>query len=127
MSFLYPRTVSFSRPTITPPTQVGDQGYEAQRGAADATPESGDDVALAGLANLKCSIQLDRQGQANPTNLPTDVREALWRIFIPGRSAALGQITEHDIATDDLGKRYDVVSAYWDSLGYQIKARLLEV
>ena len=102
---------------------MGDQGIEAQR-PPNAPSAPGSDAPLPGLTGLRCSIQFDRQGQANPTELPTDVRQGGWRIFIPGKLAGLGAIAENDIATDDFGKRFLIYAAWWDSLGYQIRATL---
>jgi hypothetical protein len=119
LSFLYPRTVSISRPHANPTTDVGDQGYNAERGAADETVLATD---------LPASIQLDRQGQRNGEGLPTDARyQAIYKVFIPKSAAALGSIKSADVVTDDQGVRYQVFSPYWDSLGYRLGGIVLEV
>ena len=119
MSFMYPRTVSVSRPNATPAGQLGDVGYSAQRGPVDET------VIATGLA---ASIQFDRQGQRNPTGLPSDAAyKPIWKVFIPASAAALGSIQSADVITDDLGVRYQVVAPYWNSLGYRLTTIILEV
>lgn len=59
--------------------------------------------------------------------LPTDAGKTDWAIFIPLSQAVRGLITEDDIVTDDLGKRYQVAAAWWDSLGYQLVCTLLQI
>lgn len=63
-----------------------------------------------------------------PGNLPADTPvRADWYIFVPRHAAHLGSITERDILTDDLGKRYQVIAAYWNSLGFRIACELLQM
>lgn len=115
MSFLYPRVISVRRPNAQ--TGTGTLPY----GGAQATNET---VILSGLP---ASIQ--QKGQTSTeTNLPSDPKGGAprWRIFIPKGSAALGQIVERDIIVDDLSKRYQVIAAYWGSLGYNLLTSLLE-
>jgi hypothetical protein len=119
MSFMYPRVVSTSRPNSTTPGQLGDVGYNAQRGPSDESPV---------LSGLPASIQLDRQGQKNPTGLPSDAQaKPIWKVFIPKGAAPLGSIQSADIVTDDLGVRYQVFSPYWNSLGHRLGCIILEV
>lgn len=118
MSFMYPRTVAVWRPNKTTPTQVGDVGYSAERGASDET------LVVSGLS---ASIQFDRQGQHNPVGLPTDATyKPVWKVFIPKSAAALGSILANDVVIDDLGIRYQVFSPYWNSLGYRLGCIVLE-
>lgn len=116
MSFIYPRTISVTRPPAQP-SQVGDQG-EAPGGDRSA------ETCVA--KGLSCSIQLrGRQGR-NPLGLPGDSDQAEWEILIPRRAAALGTINEDDVVTDDVGDRYQVTSNYWNSCGYALRAMKLK-
>lgn len=119
MRFLYPRTVSIYRQKTT--TSVGDRGYSSQRGPLDTN-------AVEGLGGLKCSIQLDRQGQHNPADLPSDATHStIWRVFIPRSAGAqVGSIQSTDVVIDDTNVAYQIFAAYWDSLGWQLRATLLE-
>ena len=106
MSFLYPRTVSLSRPN--PNVGTGALPYSGETSANETVLASGQ--------TFPASIQ-HRSGRGGPPgNLPADaVNAADWYIFI--RMPPLGGISERDIVTDDLGKRYQVTAAYWNSLG----------
>lgn len=118
-SFIYPRVVAVSRPNATTAGQLGDVGYNAQ------TPPSSETQLVIGLP---ASIQLDRNGQRNPTGLPSDAAyKPTWKVFIPRSAAALGSIQSADIITDDLGTRYSVYGPYWNSLGFRLLAIVLEV
>jgi hypothetical protein len=115
MSFLYPRTVAITRPN----TQLGpdDQGYLA------AT--EGNETSIA--TGLPASIQQTREPGKPEGGTPSDApNRTVWNIFVPAASLALGGTTERDIVTDDLGKRYVVIAAYWNSLGYRLRCELLE-
>lgn len=115
MSFLYPRTISVRRQTAQ--AGVGVLPYSGTQAAQETVVASG----------LPASIQ--NRGQANSeTNLPSDPKGGAprWRILIPRGASPLGQITERDVIVDDLGKRYLVIAAYWNSLGHNLHASLLE-
>lgn len=119
MSFIYPRVVSIARPNKTAETDVGDVGYNAERGAPDETVIA---------ADLPASIQLDRQGQRNGVGLPTDAAyKPIWKLLIPAHAAALGLIESNDVCVDDLGIRYQVFAPYLNSLGYNARMIVLEV
>lgn len=115
MSFLYPRVVSVSRPKVD--NSVGAQNYSGvTRGEEDPVVE-----------NLPASIQLQRRSGAPDGKTPSDAyARSGFNILIPLNACALGVITERDIITDDLGKRYQVIGAYWNSLGYNLSTELLE-
>lgn len=116
MSFLYPRTIKVTRPNDSAPA-VGLRPYSGEVRT--------DESIIA--TNLPASIQQRRKSASAHGELPSDAPKSDWAIFIPKRSAALGLITERDIVTDDLGKRYQVAAAYWDSLGYQLLVMLLQI
>ncbi len=115
MSFLYPRTISITRPAAQ--VGVGAIGYGGQAAATETSVASG----------LPATIQLKKEGKAPDAHLPGDIsKRTLWRIMIPLQSAALGLIKDRDIVTDDLGLRYQVMAPYFSSLGYDILAERLE-
>lgn len=116
MSFIYPRTIAITRPIAQ--TGVGAQSYSGELASAESSIASG----------ISASIQMRRKGVSGRNqNLPADAPATDWAIFIPLSQGSLGEIAERDIVTDDLGRRYQVDGAYWDSLGYQLLTTLLQV
>jgi hypothetical protein len=116
MSFLYPRTIAITRPAsdVTP-------GYTPNY--SGVTPSNETAVA----SGLPASIQLKKEKGRPDPNLPADAAaKSFWTILIPMGSAALGLILTNDIATDDLGVRYQVLAPYWNSLGYALLVERLE-
>ena len=112
---LYPRTVSIRRQQEQ--TGGGVKPYAGEIPADETVVASG----------LPASIQFQRLSGAPDAKVPSDAyNRAGWNIFVPMASASLGEITELDVVVDDLGKRYQVTAAYWNSLGYKIAAELLE-
>jgi hypothetical protein len=120
MSFIYPRLISISRPTV--PAETNTPGLQP---IAEFTPADQTSVAT----GLPASIQFDRGGGPPPGQLPGDARKAgQYRILIP--LSAIGgppAILDRDFVTDDSGLRYQIASAYWNSLGWNLKADRLEV
>lgn len=116
MSFIYPRIVAIRRAQVS--AAVGMQaGYSGVTAATE-------DVIATGLP---ASIQWKRARGKPEGDTPSNAPErAGWQIFIPKPAATLGLITERDIVVDDLGKRYTITAAYWNSLGYNITAELLQ-
>jgi hypothetical protein len=113
MSFLYPRTVSITRPGAQPIDQVGFQ----------ASAPSGDPAEETSIATgLRANIELRGKQGANPVGLPGDVSQDEWDIRIPKSAAARGLIEPGYFVTDDLGERYKVSANYWNSLGYALRA-----
>lgn len=112
---LYPRVISIRRPDTD--AAVGAQPYSGTTEAAE-TPV---------VAGLPCSIQFTGRLATPLGGTPSDAADrAAWRIMIPLAAAANGLIAERDIIVDDLGKRYQVFAAWWDSLGYNVQVELLE-
>lgn len=114
MSFLYPRIIAVHRPA----TQAGEGaiGYGGQT-------EGGETVVATGI---RCNIQLRREGQRDTTGLPADANRPTYDVRVPKRLLPLGTVKDRDIVIDDLGVRYIVQSAYWDSLGYALRVETLE-
>lgn len=114
-SFIYPRTVSITRPG----SQGGaglQTGYLADQKASETPVVSG----------LDASIQLRREGTANPTGLPGDGKSPLWDVLIPLGQLAAGVVQDRDLVYDDLGRKFQVVADYWDSLGANFRVQRLE-
>jgi hypothetical protein len=115
MSFLYPRVVAISRPNTN--DTAGDRGYSG-------VTKTNETLIVTGLP---ASIQLQSKGGRPDAQVPSDAYSmSKFAIMIPFAAAALGLITERDIVTDDLGKRYQVVGTYWNSLGHNLSCTLLE-
>lgn len=112
---LYPRVVAVTRPATN--ETPGGQDYSGTQKATETAIVSG----------LPASIQFTGRLSTPLGGTPSDATDrAGFRILIPAFAAADGLITERDIVTDDLGKRYQVFAGYWDSLGYNLQAELLE-
>ncbi|MGA7781090.1 MAG: hypothetical protein WCA85_25750 [Paraburkholderia sp.] len=116
MSFIYPRTISVTRPN----TDLA-AGYAPNYSGVEPT----DETPIA--TGLQASIQLKKGlGRPDP-NVPADAaQKSLWTVLIPAGSAQLGLIQTNDIITDDLGVRYQVTGPYWNSLGYALLVERLE-
>lgn len=116
MSLLYPRTISVRRANVN--NAVGAQGY----GGLSAANET---VLFTGLS---AAIQNQRpRGKPDP-GLPSDAYGISgFDVLIPLSEAPTpGSITERDIIVDDTNKRYQVVTAYWTPLGFNLYTILLE-
>lgn len=113
---LYPRVVAISRPATN--ETPGGQDYSGTQ-KANETPV---------ISGLPCSIQFTGRLASPLGGTPSDATDrAGFRILIPLAAAPLaGTITERDVATDDLGKRYQVFVSWWDSLGFNLQVELLE-
>lgn len=114
MSFIYPRTVTLRRPAAQ--TGEGKLSYGGKTQAGEATVQ----------ADIPASIQLRREGQRNPTGLPGDGARPTWDVFTPRRALAVGVVKDRDIFVDDLGRRFQVLGDYIDSLGGKYRAEKLE-
>lgn len=110
MSWMYPRTVTVTRPAQT--TGVGLQAYQA----APQSPTT--------IGSYPASIQLKKEVGIPPAKLPGDAaRTTYWTIFV---QTTLGTIRDRDILIDDQSARYQVTAAYWNSLGYACLCERLE-
>lgn len=114
MSFLYPRSVTVTRPGTQP--GVGVQAYGGELPSTETAVAS----------NLPASIQFYRERGANDAHLPGDVQKTYSRVLIPASAAANGLIKTRDVLTDDLGQRWAVSGNYWNSLGYNLMVEKLE-
>jgi hypothetical protein len=111
-NFLYPRTISISRPN--PNTGIGAQPYGALQETNETTIATG----------IAAKIQIDRQGTKPVTALPGDAAgQSIWNIMF---EAANGLVQDRDIITDDLSHRYQVISAYWGPMVTTCRCQILE-
>jgi hypothetical protein len=104
MSFIYPRTITISRPFNT--SGVGALPYQG------LDPSDETVIATGIIASIQKESSVSLQ-----SGLPGDVASGSeWAIFfvLPN-----GTLLDRDIITDDLGERYQVMAAYWNSLGYK--------
>lgn len=114
MSFLYPRTISVYSPAAQ--TGEGVLGYGGQTQAGETAKVSG----------VRASIQLRREGQRSQVGLPGDGSRPSWDIFTSRRALAVGVVRDRDIIVDDLGRRFQVLGDYIDSLGGKFRVETLE-
>lgn len=112
MSFLYPREISITRPD--PQNAVG-QGSYGGLSPVQETPV---------VSGVAASIQFAKATRNNVAGLPGDVPISDYKVF--ARGIGLGIVQDRDVVTDDLGNRYQVVAAYWDSLGVNLYCQMLE-
>lgn len=118
MGFIYPRTVTLTRPQPRPGASTALPGYGGS---------SPDDEAL-NAQSMPASIQFSTTARGTGSQLPSDARAMVdFKILLPRKYSPLNMITERDILTDELGKRYQVYAAYWSPMGYDLRATLLEV
>ena len=112
VSFLFPRTISVSRPNQD--TAVGAQPY------AGVTPAN--ETVLA--TGIPAHIQSDRQGTAPQAKLAADAAgQSTWKIIF---KQPLGTVQSRDVITDDLGNRYQVISVDWNPMVTTCRAQILE-
>lgn len=113
--FLYPRTISITRPGTQP--GFGAQGYGGELPSTETRVATG----------LPASIQLAKERGKPDAGLPADAGRTLWKVLMP-LSAALapGSVVRGDIVTDDAGQRYQVWAPYVNSLGPNLLVERLE-
>lgn len=114
--FIYPRTISVSRPIDPANLSYSELNYSP----------------VTGLSNLIASIQYGSISGVPNTQLPGDAsNETYWDIYIPFAQGlqsgviANGLILLRDKIIDDQSLQYEVVAPYWDSLGYKLRCKLL--
>ena len=107
-NLLFPRLVRISRPQGN--AAPGAQAYSGLSQAKELT------IVTAARAH----IQPDRQGQAPLAGLPADAAgQPTWKVMV---RLPLGTIQKRDVLTDDLGNRYQAISAAWTPLGTTVLA-----
>jgi hypothetical protein len=113
VSFLYPRTIQIQR--VPTSTDINNHDYEGRVPPFTVV-----------ASNVQCSIQQTSYTNKPAMGLPQDAAsDTIYRIYIPLKGLAKGTIKLRDIVVDDLGVRYEVLTPYWDSLGYNILTRVL--
>jgi hypothetical protein len=112
MSFLYPRTIRITRPNTD--ATLGAQPYSGLRADNETEIASG----------IRAHIQSDRQGPRSEAMLPSDpISLPTWKIIF---KAARGLVKRGDTIIDDLGNRYQVISADWGPMVTTCRSQLLE-
>jgi hypothetical protein len=112
VSFLYPNTISISRPNQN--TSIGTQPYSGVARTAETLIAS----------RIAANVYVDRQGQVPVAKLPADAAgQSTWKIVFKG---AKGLARSRDIITDELGRRFQVIAADWGSLATTCRAQILE-
>jgi hypothetical protein len=111
----YPRVIVITRPATN--ETPGGQDYSGTQKANETLVAGG----------IPASIQYIGRLSTPLGGTPSDATDrAGFRIMIPPSAAEEGLITERDIATDNLQKRYQIFAAYWDEQGYNLQVELLE-
>lgn len=112
---MFNRTIAIYRGNAA--TGVGAQGYSATQMVGETLVAK----------DLPAEIQFKRRAGAPDPGVPSDAPSLPgWRILIPAAFSPLGLILERDVVVDDLGKRYLVSGAYWNVLGFNLSASMLE-
>src|SRR5271166_3714071 len=132
MSLLYPRTIAVTRPgrDVAIGYTIGEYA-----GLLIATETailgsiayvSGTNVFVS-LVGIPADLQSDQTARDMGGMEPSSARRMEWRCLIPASAASFGTITENDVVTDDLGKRYKVMAATWTFLGYNLRESIIEL
>lgn len=112
MSFVYPRKITITRPATN--NGIGAVDYQGLDLQAETIV----------VSNISASIQQAQQTRKPDANLPADTaRGTIWNIFF---NQPNGTVKDRDFITDDLGIRYQVLAAYWNSLGYKAECERLQ-
>jgi hypothetical protein len=112
-NFLYPNTISITRPNQN--TGVGTVGYGGLSPMDESSIASG----------IPANIQIDKGSRTPVAKLPGDATyESIWKIIFKGPN---GLTQTRDIITDELGRRFQVVSADWGPMVTTCRSQLLEV
>lgn len=112
MSFMYPRTISITRPYTL--SGIGAQPYQGLEPSQETPVASG----------IPANIQQVKETRQPIAGLPGDVaRGTLWCVFFRSQN---GLVNDRDIIIDDLNVRYQVIAAYWNSLGYKCLCERLQ-
>ena len=115
MSFMYDRKITISRAAVQ--TGAGLQSYGGDIEAAETVVISG----------LMASMQPRRSGQRNQPGLPLDGTKAEWHIYFRMPSGCDPTLVQdRDFVTDDLARRFQVISAYPSPLGFALHCIRME-
>ena len=115
MSFMYPRTITIKRPAEQ--AGVGGlPGYAADTTEAEVTIATG----------IPANIQAKNARGKNPVGLPGDGAANIWKVMTPRGALADGQVVDRDVIYDDLGRKFQVIADYSNSLGGAYLADRLE-
>ena len=114
MSLLYPRMVTIQR-------KIESDKPGAQGGYGGVTPDQFATIP----ATLRAHIAAERQGTSPEAKLPGDAAgQSIWSISFPRMK--LGVVRSRDVIVDELGQRYEVISADWSPLCTVCRSQILE-
>jgi hypothetical protein len=117
--FIYPYSVTIKRQAAV--AVVGEtKTYGGVQAATETTV----------VEDLPANIEYYSTSIPNESGMPgNSYGRGRYRVFIPieyGGVRSIG-VQKSDTVIDDDGNRYQIHSAYWNSLGYAIHADLIEV
>lgn len=131
---IYPRPITIKRPASTlsstggkaiaqPSQKGGVMPYSGQNQTPATGASPGEDTLFTGLP---ASIQ-SKGGGATTDTIPSGAPGPMrWKIYVPKSALQPPGIKNKDVVIDDEGQRYQVVSNYWNLLGYTLETIRLE-
>lgn len=118
MSFLYPRSITVWR--LPKQDGVGAQGYI---GTTEA------DLVQQGTpaATIAAAVQMKKESSSQPAKLAGDISKRVYWEILTAPGVQPVAFESNDIIKDDLGRQFQVVSAYLTAFGnWQCFAERLE-
>jgi hypothetical protein len=106
MSFVYPLKIRITRPGA----QAG-VGYDTTYAADQQSTEK---ELIKGVA---ASIQFNKVSGNDAVGLPADGKDNYWKVYTKPRALACITLKNRDLVYDSIGRKFQVVGDYVDSLG----------
>jgi len=107
------RTISVLRVSMDDGVGLGDYGGDTPATEAPL------------MTGWPASVLQGTKGEANPTNLPGDVRTPWWAILMPAWPGIV--LRTSDIILDELGRKYVISSAELTDMGWRMTAMQAQV
>lgn len=113
MSGIYVTNITLTR--VPDSTSINDHNYE------------GREYPLVVIAtDIPCTLQQKSYSNKPITGLPQDLsNDSIWNAYFKRKTAAKGFFKERDVLIDDLNRKFEVLAAYWNILGYKLVTKLL--